>query len=125
MLNLDEINNTIEELENSNTTFENCLKLASLYIVKEHHKNADLTANFNKSAVVQEYDDILPKYREYVDIKTKFQLGQVSPTLIETKIKGVCTEIYEFITTLYSCTDMKAEQDCIKEMLQKLADFDI
>ena len=39
MLNIAEIENTIQELENGNTTFDSCIKLASLYIVREHHLN--------------------------------------------------------------------------------------
>ena len=33
MLNIEEINNTIEKLENEETTYSNCSKLANLYIV--------------------------------------------------------------------------------------------
>lgn len=120
MLSLDEINNTIEELQNSNTTFDNCSKLASLYIVKEHLENADLTGNFNKSAVVKEYNDILPKYHQYVDIKTQFQLGKISATSIETSIRQVCDEISEFLTTMYNCTDMQIERDFILNMVRNL-----
>ena len=44
MINIDEIKASIEELENSDTTYENCRKLADLYIVdklyQERQKNA-------------------------------------------------------------------------------------
>ena len=38
MLNLQEIENTIEELEQGATTFDTCLKLSALYIVRDHIK---------------------------------------------------------------------------------------
>ena len=118
MLNIEEINNTIEELENGNTTFDNCLKLASLYIVRQNIKNANLTPNFNE--ISHEYADILPQYHRYVEIKRKYQLGELTERAVENSIGGVCKEIYEFIHTLYSCTDMPVERDSIKDMISKL-----
>ena len=38
MLDIEEINNTISMLENSDTTFDTCLKLSALYNVREHLK---------------------------------------------------------------------------------------
>ena len=109
MLNIDEINNTIAELEAGNTTFDACMKLSALYTVREH-LNAD-------DEVVDEYNDIPPQYREYASIKRKYQLGEVTEASVEKQTKLVCKEITEFINTLYSSTDMPLEREMIKGMI--------
>lgn len=40
-MNMKEINNTIYELENGETTHASCQKLAALYIVKDHIEGQD------------------------------------------------------------------------------------
>ena len=39
MLNIKEIEEEIKKLENSETTYRNCEKLAILYIVKDHYNS--------------------------------------------------------------------------------------
>ena len=112
MLNIDEINNTIAELETGNTTFDACIKLAALYTVREHFKADD--------KVVEEYMDILPQYREYSSVKRKYQLGEVTEALVEKQASLVCQEISEFIHTLYTSTDMPSEREMIKSMISGL-----
>ena len=70
MLDMNEIYNTIEDLENENLTFDICTKLASLYILREYNKPAD--------EVITEYNDILPSYRKFCDIKRGYQLSEIS-----------------------------------------------
>lgn len=107
-MNITDINRTILELENDSTTFENCYKLASLYIIRER---------YNRDVVEQELDEILPQYIKYRDVKRKYQLGEISENAIERQIKVVCKEVTEFINTLYASTDMPAERNCIKTMI--------
>ena len=118
---MEEVNNTIDELENSDTTFSNCEKLAILYIIRDHHENVRNPAGNDEVTV--ELSDILPQYHKYVDIKREYQLGNISETAVETAIKKVCKEIQEFIHTMYICTDMPSERTYIKEMLTKLSDM--
>ena len=121
MLNIDEIDSTIIELENGATTFDTCMKLAALYAVREHFDSSsteDMTVE--EDTVVSEYQDILPEYRKYIEIKRDYQLGSIDERAVETQIQKVCKEIDEFLHTLYSCTDMPTERDCIKEMLKGL-----
>jgi len=106
-MDIRDINRTILELENDSTTFENCEKLAHLYIVRD---------NFTQS----ELDDILPQYIKYTDIKRRYQLGEVSEKLVEKQVKLVCKEISEFIHALYSGTDMPIEREYMKEMINGL-----
>lgn len=112
MLNVAEINNTIEELENGNTTFDACNKLASLYIVREHIGKRDM--------VEQEYQDILPQYRRYIAIKKQYQKGELSEKAVMDSINLVCKELQEFIQTLYSCTDMEVERNAIFTMVEQI-----
>ena len=115
MLNIDEINNTIETLENSSTTFDTCNKLASLYIVRD--KLQTQTA-LNK--VETELNDILPQYRLYCTVKRKYQLHELPETSIHLALQDVCTEIKEFMQTLYSSTDTPEERKLIHKLVTEL-----
>lgn len=106
MLNLEEINNTIEELENGSTTFDTCSKLASLYIVR------DKLATTN---VEEELNDILPQYRIYCNIKRKYQMGEVTEQTLYNSLTAVCKEINEFLHILYVSTDTQYERDMIRD----------
>ena len=107
-MDIKDINRTIDELEKDSTTFENCEKLASLYIVRD---------KFNTQT---EFDDILPQYTKYTDIKRRYQLGEVSEKLVEKQTKMVCKEISEFIRSLYSSTDIPEERTILKNMINGL-----
>ena len=111
MLDITEINNTIEELENGSTTFDNCLKLASLYIVRD---------NYKQDEVEEELDDILPAYRKYVDIKTKFQLHETTQEAVIFSLETVCSELKELIITLYKCADFEQEREVIKSCITEV-----
>jgi len=106
-MNIKDINRTISELEKDSTTFENCEKLASLYIVRDNIGN-------------DEIEDILPQYIKYVDIKRRYQLGEVSEKLVEKQIKLVCKEILEFLYQLYSSTELPEERNIFKNMVMGL-----
>ena len=108
-MDIKDINRTIQELKEDSTTFENCERLAHLYIVKEHMNNAE-----------EEYEDILPQYVKYMGMKRKYQLGEIAEPAIEKQIKAVCKEISEFIHTLYTSTDMPSEREMIKSMVSGL-----
>ena len=120
-MDIDAINDNIEELESSSTTFENAQELAILYIVRDHLQNSQIRNDNDE--IKEEYEDILPRYRQYVDLKRRYQLGEVQDKEIHKSIKCVCKEIYEFIHTLYSCTDMPKERQYIRDMIGKLNDL--
>lgn len=107
------IRDAISELEQSDTTLENVQELACLYIVNEHLSNTS-------KSVVTEFDDILPYYNKYIDIKKRYQLNQTTESEVIQGIKDVCREICEFIQQLYCNTDMNKERICIKKMLTDL-----
>lgn len=116
-MKIEDVNSTIEKLENEDTTFENCEKLASLYIVRDYYlKRQNETGN----NVESEIRDILPQYKKYVELKRKYQLGEISEKPIEHAVKAVCKEIEEFLFMFYRCTDLPIERDYIKKMIKDL-----
>ena len=114
------IDSTIEELEQGETTFANCEKLASLYIIKEHFKQYPLVLRGLYDEVEEELNDIAPQYKNYCDIKREYQLGKTTKEAVITSIKGVCKEIEEFLQILYSNTDMPEEREQLKLFINKI-----
>lgn len=114
------IDSTIEELENSETNFSNCEKLATLYIIKEHYKQYPPVLRGLYDDVEEELNDIAPQYKTYCDIKRNYQLGTGSKEAVIKSAQAVCREINEFINILYSSTDMKEERDELKKLLINL-----
>ena len=102
------IQDTIKELELGDTTLQNVSDLANLYVVRDRLLDTD---------VKQELDDILPAYSDYVDVKQRYQRGEISDGVVIKSMKYVCREIADFIDTLYKCTDMNKERKCIKDMI--------
>lgn len=114
MLNIDEIKNTIEELENGDTTFDTCIKLAALYTVKGHLEKSVQTI------VQDELDDILPAYQKYIKTKTNYQTGRAAEDAVLHCMEMVCQEIKEFIMVLYSGTSSEKERIYIEEAVSSL-----
>ena len=112
-MNIDEINNTITELENGDTTFVNCQKLASLYIVREHYcKECD--------TVDREVRDILPAYKSYCATKSAYQKHLVAPESVQYAMQSVCKEVKDLIFLMYSNSDMEREREMIFECIQSV-----
>ena len=124
-MNIEEINNTVIELENGPTSFASCQKLASLYIIQDRYNKTDteiknVEEEPKPDKVKQELSDILPQYQRYREIKRKFQLGEVTENAVLNSVDAVCREIKEFLRTLYGSTDMQEERDAIIKMVQSL-----
>ena len=107
-MDINAIQDTIKELELGDTTLQNVSDLANLYIVRDRLLN---------TGVKQELDDILPAYTDYVRVKQKYQRKEISEGAVIKSLKYLCTEVEEFIDTLYKCTDMNKERRCIKDMI--------
>jgi hypothetical protein len=105
-----EIENTIEELENGPTTFDNAIKLSALYSVRD---------NLN-SDTEKELEDILPQFRMYVAVKKGYQLKELTADDLRFAMRSMCRDIEEFIETLYNNTELQEERDTIHNMLQSL-----
>ena len=129
MLDMELVESTIKELEEGETTFANCDKLASLYIIRQynnkfvesvatdakHDEKPNIEINVRK-----ELSDILPHYNIYCDKKRDYQLNKVGEDVVLTSLKSVCQEITEFIHSLYSSTDMEEERNLIHQMIENL-----
>lgn len=124
MLNYDMICEEIEKLEKGSTTYDSCAKLASLLYLRdyygkkpmEHAKEPDIKAN----EVIKEYSDILPQYKHYCETKRKYQMKEATERAVLDCMTNVCTEIREFIATLYNTTEMPEEREKISGVIRWL-----
>ena len=114
MLNLEEINNTIEMLENGDTTYDTCIKLSALYNVREHLQSPV------KTMVEQELDDILPAYTIYINVKKQYQQGLIPENTVILRLNQVCRELEDLFTTIYSGTDTPEERECLHNIVGTL-----
>lgn len=109
------INEVIEDLENKETTQENVQELASLYIVREY-----IVPKETCSESTSELLDILPHYRKYCNTKRQYQLGETESDSVIESLKSLSNEIYEFLTTLYSSTNMLKERKELEAVIAKV-----
>lgn len=117
-MDLSVINEAIDELENSETSLSNVRNLSALYTVKEH-----LIGSKHYGSVVKELNDILPSYLNYIDVKRKYQLKEITETNVLLQLGNVCHEIKEFIQTLYSGTDSPEERKIINDLIEQLKEI--
>lgn len=115
IMNLKSINDAIIELENSKSTYDNVQELSALYIVREHLKQTP-------DIVEKELNDILPCYRQYINIKRDYQIGRATDDLLVNSMENVCKEITEFIETLYNNTELLKERLKIEKMIKELSE---
>lgn len=109
-----EIEQGIEELKNSGTTYQNCAKLADLITCMEYFKRTD------KDAVIAEYGDILPAYRAYSKTKKQYQMKEIGEQNLIVSMQAVCKEVQEFILSLYQNTEAPQERQDIIKMIDSL-----
>lgn len=115
-MDINTINNLIKDTENSETTLSNIRNLSALYNVRNILLNKEETQTQTET----ELKDILPSYLGYINIKRKYQLHKTTNENVIIAMKALCTEIKEFIQTLYSSTDTPQERDIIKEMIKEM-----
>lgn len=113
-MNLKSINDAIENLESSKPTYDNVQELSALYIVREYLKQPP-------DSVEKELGDILPCYKQYINIKRDYQTGRATDTLLVNSMESVCKEIAEFIETLYNNTELFKERLKIEKMIKELS----
>jgi hypothetical protein len=125
MLDLDLINDTIEELEQDATSFENCEKLASLYICRMMYKNANMSVldasnDVSYNNVDLEMQDILPAYQKYVETKRRYQQYEVVDKMLIYAMQSLCDELIDFVSELYHNTETEAERVLIVNMITNM-----
>ena len=113
-MSVQEINDLIADLEESDSSLSNIRNLSSLYIVRKH-----LLEN-SMDNVTNQLDDILPSYIEYVKIKRKYQLNELTEQAVYLSMQQVCKEIKEFLHILYSNTDTPKEREMIRNLIDHL-----
>lgn len=123
MLSLEELDNTISDLENSLQTFTDCQRLADLYIIREYQKSALNSIVECSDGVYKELNDILPQYKNYCMIKKRYQLNELPKQTVVYAMKDVCKELGEFLHILYSNTDTQEEREEIKNLVANLTDI--
>lgn len=117
MQNLQTINEFIEGLEAQETTLKNCLQLSSLYVVKKHLENVEA------NEVEKEIKDILPSYRIYADVKSKYQNHELTEEAVVSALRSLCTEIEELVKLLYASTEMAKERKEIGKLIGELTNM--
>lgn len=124
MLDLEMIEDTIRELEQEPTSFENCNLLSSLYICREINKNrnmklTDASNDVSHDSNYIELADILPAYLKYVDTKKRYQQFEVVDKMLIYAMQDLCKEIIEFVADLYHNTETEAERTLIINMINE------
>ena len=114
-MDIEYINALIEDLEQSELSLSNIRNLASLYIVRK-----ELIENLQYDNVRTELDDILPSYIEYVRVKKKYQLNEVTEQAVFISMQTLCREIREFIQSLYSNTDTPKEREMLRNLIDQV-----
>lgn len=119
------IEDTIAELEQDVTSFENCEKLASLYICREnYYKRFSQVVNTSESVSHSsshvEIADVLPAYLKYIDTKRRYQQFEVVDQMLIYAMTDLCQEITEFISDLYNNTETEAERALLVEMINNM-----
>ena len=113
MIFLSTINDLIDELEFSEMSLSNIRNLASLYIVKSQLLGSDKFRSFSN-------DPTLPSYDDYIDSKRQFQLHEIPAESVAKSFTVLCSEIEEFLQTLYSGTDLPEEREHLKTTLKNI-----
>ena len=116
-MDINQINETIEQLENGETTFDACNKLASLYIVRDNLIKCWQIAEENPVPY------ILPCYPNYVENKRKYQLKEASEDCLHSGMNLLCLEISDFIHSLYSSCYTETEKTELKNVISSLNSF--
>ena len=115
MINISTINDLIDELENGDTSLSNIRNLSALYNVKTH-----LLGTQAYDSTTKELKDIFPSYLQYIEIKRKYQLHEISEDAVYINMKELCKEIKEFMRALYSGTDTPKERELLHQMIEEI-----
>lgn len=113
MVRLDEVEATIQELEQQKLTMDSCQKLAVLYTVRDHNKPQTVAATSQPPS-------IMPSYSTYCMDKRKYQLGQITETAIIDDIRYVCSDLLLLVQRIYNGTDTDAEREQIRAILKEI-----
>lgn len=120
MLDMELIEDSIAELEQDATSYENCIRLASLYICREINKNRNMSVLDTSNDVSHDSNDLFSTYNKYIDAKMRYQQYEVVDKMLIYAMSNLCHELTDFISNLYHNTETTAERALIVEMINNL-----
>ena len=120
MLDMELIEDSIAELEQDATSYENCIRLASLYICREINKNGNMRTVDTSNDSIREEDCLFTSYNKYVDTKRRYQEYEIVDRLLICAMSNLCDDLLDFIEQLYHNTETEAERALIVEMVNKM-----
>ena len=127
MISEQELLREIEEYENKTPTYQVCEKLATLYTIYDHNFSKSLSKfSYSSSRELQQENivgkniDILPAYHSYVEVKKRFQYGDVPKEKVLYFLNTLSQEIKDFFAMLYRNTDMPEERDIINQLINDI-----
>lgn len=120
MLDMELIEDSIAELEQDATSYENCIRLASLYICREINKNRNMSVLDTSNDVSNDSNNLFSTYNKYIDAKMRYQQYEVVDKMLIYAMSNLCHELTDFISNLYHNTETTAERALIVEMINNL-----
>ena len=75
----------------------------------------DATQKYKKAQVDE--SEALQYMEQEIDKSIEQSEKEISEGAVIKSLKYLCTEVEEFLDTLYNCTDMNKERKCIKDMI--------
>lgn len=114
-MNINAINDLIDELENADTSLSNIRNLSALYNVKTH-----ILGTNQYDSTTKELSDVLPSYLQYINVKRRYQLHEITEDSLYASMKELCKEIKEFIHALYSGTDTPKERELLEQIIKEM-----
>lgn len=109
MLNVKDIEASIEYYEKQPSSLENCRILADLYTCKRY-------ANISH----KEKLPILNSYKSYIEAKKSYQLKRTEKSTIIEEMQTLSTDIEDFFFLLYRNTETELEREILKNTLIKV-----
>lgn len=119
MLDIELIENTIYQLENSETNIENCNLLASLYICRENYYNQNISIVDISSNITNSELEVLPTYINYIETKRKYEQFEIVDEMLICATYNLCRDIIKFVSDLYNNAETKGEQALIVKMVNE------
>lgn len=117
MIDLELIDETLHDLLEAPTTFENCEKIAHLYVSRLFAESVLNRPTEALNGVLDELHDILPAYNKYVETKTRYQKYETVEQMVIIAMQNLCDEITDFVSELYHNTVSEAERQIIIDMI--------
>ena len=120
MLTLEEIEETITQLEKGAKNLTDCIHLSALYTCRKEYKKKlqrEDEETKQEDEVVEEYNDILPEYKRYCTIKRKYQMNECSEEIVANSLQTLFNEIEEFLASIYNNSDFPLEREEFKKFI--------